>query len=372
MHSKVTYLLLSICLQIVVFPTLAGARQSDSSPYLQPKALQDARAYFERASARQKHGNLDGALEDYNQVLKLDPKAASAYNRIAMIKRAKGDLNGALADCNRAIELKPQFAVAYDNRGIVKMVQRDFEGALSDFNRAIELEPTNPPAYNNRALVRVAKGDLDGAGADYDSALQCSVASPRFSIYTGLSTIKEVKGDLDGALTDAEKAVELGPHEASAYYHRGSVRGEIGDLDGALADLRHILQLEPQAPNSDYIHAGIWCLRSKKHQEKAASEELAAYLAQRPANAGNDWSMNVCRFLLDQMSEADLRAAAAPSDTQKGKDQHCEYWYYAGLKKLLAGDKEAAAQNFRECVATKVFDFGEYHRAQAELKALTH
>jgi len=41
------------------------------------------------------------------------------------------------------------------------------------------------------------------------------------------------------------------------------------------------------------------------------------------------------------------------------------------MKKLLSGDKTAAADYFRKCLATELRHFDEYQFAEAELKALT-
>ena len=45
--------------------------------------------------------NLEGALEDYNTAIKLDPNYANAYYNRGNAKSKKGDLEGAIADYNR-------------------------------------------------------------------------------------------------------------------------------------------------------------------------------------------------------------------------------------------------------------------------------
>lgn len=50
--------------------------------------------------------------------------------------------------------------------------------------------------------------------------------------------------------------------------------------------------------------------------------------------------------------------------------QHCEAWYYAGMKRLLAGDKKTAADYLNKCLGTREKNFDEYILAQAELKSL--
>ena len=48
-------------------------------------------------------------------------------------------MEGALQDYNEAIRLKPDYALAFYNRGIARRDKGDVEGALQDYNEAIRL-----------------------------------------------------------------------------------------------------------------------------------------------------------------------------------------------------------------------------------------
>jgi tetratricopeptide (TPR) repeat protein len=52
------------------------------------------------------------------------------------------DLDGAIADYDQAIKLNPKFGLAYKNRGKAKQEKGDLDGAIADFNRAIKLGVT--------------------------------------------------------------------------------------------------------------------------------------------------------------------------------------------------------------------------------------
>ncbi len=82
------------------------------------------------------------------------------------------------------------------------------------------------------------------------------------------------------------------------------------------------------------------------------------------------WVVKVGAFLLGNVTEDDLMTAAASPDAAKDQGQHCEAWYYAGMKRLLAGDKKTAADDFNHSLATKQTRFTEYRLAEAELKVL--
>jgi tetratricopeptide (TPR) repeat protein len=54
-------------------------------------------------------------------------------------KLRKGDLNGAIADFSQAIRVNPQYGLAYRNRGNAKRKKGDLDGAIADYNQAIKL-----------------------------------------------------------------------------------------------------------------------------------------------------------------------------------------------------------------------------------------
>jgi len=82
------------------------------------------------------------------------------------------------------------------------------------------------------------------------------------------------------------------------------------------------------------------------------------------------WVAKIGAFLLGKLAEDDFIAASVVTDHDKDQGQHCEAWYYAGMKCLLSGDKKAAADDFGQCLDTKQAGFTEYILAKAELKAL--
>ncbi|HRH43410.1 MAG TPA: tetratricopeptide repeat protein, partial [Pyrinomonadaceae bacterium] len=59
---------------------------------------------------------LNSALADFQQAVKIDPKSADAYNGRASCYDQLGKKDLALADYSKAIELNPELATAYMGR----------------------------------------------------------------------------------------------------------------------------------------------------------------------------------------------------------------------------------------------------------------
>lgn len=70
--------------------------------------------------------------------------------------KAKGELDRAIADYTEAIRLKPDHAIAHYDRGIVWQQKGELDRAIADFSEAIRLKPYDTLAvyaYVNRGLT---------------------------------------------------------------------------------------------------------------------------------------------------------------------------------------------------------------------------
>jgi tetratricopeptide (TPR) repeat protein len=201
-----------------------------------------ADAYNNRASVRHELGDDPGAKKDYTEAILLNPDCAVAHNNLGIISYNSDDYRGAQAHHTRAIQLNPGYAQAYNGRGFARLRLGDLQGALKDFTQAIELNPNDALAWNDRGNVYFLElGDLQGALEDYT---QAGRLNPNNAItFYNLGVIRSRLGNKEKALEDFTKAIELKRDFAEAYQNRGIVHYELGDSQTADVDFHNAKNL---------------------------------------------------------------------------------------------------------------------------------
>ena len=132
---------------------VAGCSRAIDSHQYTGRSL--ARLYARRGGAYQAQGDLDHAIADFNESMRVDPTYPAAYNNRGSAWGTKGDLDRAIADFDQAIRLDPKDPKAYYNRGTAWEMKGSLQEALADFKMHSQLAPSDPDGLE--AVERVSK-----------------------------------------------------------------------------------------------------------------------------------------------------------------------------------------------------------------------
>jgi tetratricopeptide (TPR) repeat protein len=210
--------------------------------------------FYIQGGDKYKKGDLKGAIADYTEAIRLNPKYAYAYNDRGAARDKLGDFQAAIADFNQAIKINPNFTYPYNNRGAARDKLGDFQAAITDYNQAIKINPNNADAYNNRGLARYKLGDFQAAIADYNQAIKINPNAA--DAYYNRGVVRGKLGDFQAAIADYNQAIKINPNNAQAYGNRGLARAELKDLQGGIADLQKAADLfRQQGRTGDYQKA---------------------------------------------------------------------------------------------------------------------
>lgn len=205
-----------------------------------PAQQPTAQEYARRASDRRVHGDLEGALAEYDKAIASDPRAATIYVKRGGVRRAKGDIEGALADYDAAYALDPAsvtndrfVADAFSDRGGVRAEKFDMAGALADYDKALNCYQGNPDLYLKRAQARLINGEYTGALADLDQSLALKPDAKLASIAYAVRGYAHLRRGEDGAARrDFDQSLKLN-NDGKLFIHMHLI-----NLDSQLKELQ--------------------------------------------------------------------------------------------------------------------------------------
>jgi tetratricopeptide (TPR) repeat protein len=149
------------------------------------------------------------------------PKTAEGFVKRGYAYEEKSELDMAIADYTEAIRLDTKYSEAYYRRAHVYSDKGNKDNAINDFTTVIRLDPNNANAYYFRAGIYGEIGNFNRAIADYEACLQISPENK--SVEEKLKEIKHLrnKANLNHAIARYTEAIRLNPKNADAYFRRG-------------------------------------------------------------------------------------------------------------------------------------------------------
>lgn len=137
-----------------------------------------ATAYNNRGLAFRASGDLDRAIEDYDQAIRLMPDYVVAINNRGVALMAKGEFDRAIIDLDRAIQLRPDYLVAFAARAATYDRKGLFDRAIADLDVIIKADPKNATHVRERGKLKAKMGDGVGAEADFRRAESLTSSAP--------------------------------------------------------------------------------------------------------------------------------------------------------------------------------------------------
>jgi len=315
-----------------------------------------------------------GAIADFNQALAINPLDADLHRARGDAYRATGQLDGAINDYGAAAGFPPEQLGDYRMpeplrslvlaRGRQRQQGGNAAGAARDF-AAIGKDA----GWAAEEMLR--NHDLTGAMQVLDPAI---AVAPTAELHAARADARRMlPGQQAAAEADYTQATELARQgkmqtpanqrvlPAQWLYKRGHVRRWLGNFTGAAADFRAAL---PQLGTGNLINrsdAALWLFLAQceaGHRDEAGRE--------LQATDRTDWwpaGQQTARFLLGEITEADLDAAVAKSN-QDGDRLKAKL--LSGLLRRQAGDEAGALERFRKAARRFNHDTIEIDTARRE------
>ena len=184
------------------------------------------RAYREK-------GELERALEAYDQAVELAPRDAGALLDRAMTCIMLGRYSQAADDCTASLTAKLS-STAYALRAFARLKEGSLDAALEDSTNALTLEPDEVTALLVRANIALQKGRIEDALSDSRKGLKLDPGQPWSYVTYGSALTGD--GRLEEGLEVLDQALEMAPGDSEALLARGRCLAGLGRADDAAKD----------------------------------------------------------------------------------------------------------------------------------------
>jgi len=218
----------------------------------------------ERGIEKTRKGDMQGALKDFTEVLKLDPKHADAYFRRGYLLMRNGDLNAAAHDYVNALKIDPNHPNASMMKEMLKrakeMLARNAAPSAAAPAAPAPSAPTPAPTAPRSAPLdqttsSPSAGDNQGfvdsqvmsaSGATETS--EVTSVTPQMFIQRGIELYED--DQVEEAIDTFIEALKIDPDNADAYINLGAIYHHYDEDELAHEYFKTALALAPNHPDA--------------------------------------------------------------------------------------------------------------------------
>jgi tetratricopeptide (TPR) repeat protein len=241
----------NIGLAVAVVAVIAVAGVVGASVWkARQQAAKRAEAVAIRAKANEdaRHGQLYHAISGFEQLIKLNPKDADAWQRVGLLYRATGQLGRSWDALNQAAQLDPndklsRVALAMLGPHLGRMNESDHL-----LREVLDKDPTYPDALIAHASLTIrldpTQAGLASAEREVNQAISEHPTGPAYDVR---GQVHRAQRRFKEAIADFQKAISIEPRAKSHYIFLSQSYAAVGDTQHARATMAQYLKM-PRAP----------------------------------------------------------------------------------------------------------------------------
>jgi len=298
---------------------------------------------YSRARTAQAAGNLAEAAAEYEEILKISPRLAAAYNNLGSIYVQQREFRKAAQVLQRGLQINRDMPSASALLGIALYETGDYAGAKPRLEVALRANPEDGNAALYLANDLIHLGDFEKAaerlqalarrdpknqevwyllGKVYMQLSQASLArlneiDPNSYLSHQISgEVMESMNNMDGALLEYKRAVEVAPDRHGTHYHLGNAYWKLLMWDPARKEFLAELANDPQNCQAQWKLGDILLEQQAEPQSALAELDKALALCPNLPEAREDRGRALLKLERYEEAAKDLQITAAADPTE--------------------------------------------------------
>jgi tetratricopeptide (TPR) repeat protein len=318
----------------------AGLAQVSTAPPKDPVERSDEA--FAKGVALHQGGDIIGAIDAYEQALKLTPWRLDARSNLGAAYVRLGRFEEAVLNYRKALETDPGQVPIRFNLGLALYKAGLAEDAAREFQEVLDRDTSQNAALLLLADCRLQMGD-DARVVELLSAREAELGEDRlYSYILGTALIRQNDMQRGQAMIDR---LFRGGESAEGHLLLGIQHMRRDDSRAAVPELRKAAELNPELPT---VHSLLGVALMNTGERPAAVEEFRKELRTNP----NDFQANLRLGLL--LRDEDRLDEASDYLTRAGRLRPNDVDVLYGLARIQLGrdDYPAAQKTLEQLVAT--------------------
>jgi Flp pilus assembly protein TadD len=203
----------------------------------------NASAAFNLGLLREAQKQPREAAVAYRKSLQINPNDGTCHANLCSVLRKVGDLDGAIAECRQAVRLMPESAVVLTNLGLLLSDKKQFDEARDQLLLATQKDAKFAPAWTGLGRVELRRKQ---AAAAVDALAKAAKLEPKDSSVAADFCRALVEKDMRARAAEEEcrRAVALDAKNGLAHYELVKILVARGDCAGAKAEVGKLGAIE--------------------------------------------------------------------------------------------------------------------------------
>jgi tetratricopeptide (TPR) repeat protein len=292
----------------------------------------------------------------FQHALEVTENNQLAHYNLGVALEKKGQVDEAIRQYQETIRLKPDYVEARNNLGAALLKRGQVDEAIRLFQETARREPANAYTHNNLGIALCKKGQMDEAINQFQEAIRLK---PDYAMaHYNLGSVLAMKGRTDAAINQFQEAIRLKPDSAEAHYGLSVAFANKGQVHEANDYYQEALRLTPGHARAPQKLGSPWtesptalgAQASTLDAQGKYAEAIRLYQAALKAQPDQEVVQNNLAWLLATCPDAGFRDGP---EAVRLATRACELTSYA--KPLLIGTLAAAqaeAGDFQAAIAT--------------------
>ncbi len=277
---------------MILFCSLAFA-QADRS--------EGIRLHYVRAQDALKANRLDAAAQEFEAILRLDPRNAEARASLGSIAFNQGNYAQAVKEFKESLKLKPGLWNAQAFLGMSEMRVGKIEEAKTLLEKALpHLTKENLRVQVGSDLISIyyISGDLDKAAATLKVLESLGPEKPD-TLYTAYRVYSDMAAHALATL------LKVAPQSARTHEILAQSLMSHSDFPGAIQEYRRALEIDPHLPEIHFeLGQALLSYSTSEPTRSEAEKEFQAALAANPADYSAEYELGEVAWLRSDFQTA--------------------------------------------------------------------